>query len=208
MAYTFKRGESCSYIDHILVPAYVCEAVRSCTIQHSDSDNLSDHYAVTIDMDLTVHAIHHLNSDSNRNETPVSVFERPTGKTLPSKTMSDVMSEVSPGLMQQTSQENCQDYVDELYDTLQKSIHRSVNLSLQYLRKTHQRHKPKSWWDKNCQRARDRNRLFHRIWKSCGRPSDGQVYDCYRVSRKTYRKCCRDAVRLQKVKTHQLIGTL
>ena len=43
-------------VDHILVPAYMCEAVRSCTIQHSYNDNLSDHYAVTTDMDLTVPA--------------------------------------------------------------------------------------------------------------------------------------------------------
>ena len=56
--------------------------------------------------------------------------------------------------------------------------------------------------------ARDRNRLFHYIWKCSGRPKSGVIYDCYRGSRKAYRRCCRKAVHDKTNKHYSLISKL
>ena len=45
--------------------------------------------------------------------------------------------------------------------------------------------KKKHWWTRECTFSKNRNRLFHYIWKSCGRPSSGVVYNCYKYARKT-----------------------
>ena len=52
----------------------------------------------------------------------------------------------------------------------------------------------KARWTKDCSRARDRNRLFFHIWKSVGCPKEGATYECYRDSKRSYRKVCRQAV--------------
>ena len=59
----------------------------------------------------------------------------------------------------------------------------------------------KHWWDKDCTTARDRNRLYHYIWKSMDRPTEGNVYDCYKAARKSYGKACKNAInRVTKIK--------
>ena len=50
--YTFHRGSCQSYIDHILIPEYISDTVTNCEILHNHSDNLSDHYAISLNMDL------------------------------------------------------------------------------------------------------------------------------------------------------------
>ena len=44
---------------------------------------------------------------------------------------------------------------------------------------------------------RSRNRLFHLIWKECGRPSKGTIHECYKMSKKNFRKACRKAILAQ-----------
>ena len=66
----------------------------------------------------------------------------------------------------------------------------------------------KKWWTDDCTDARRHNRLFHYIWKSCGRPSDGNVYECYKLTRKEFRRCCRRAVNDRSKQTYKLIEKL
>ena len=36
---------------------------------------------------------------------------------------------------------------------------------------------------------------FTFLWKSCGKPKTGQVYNCYKEARRAYRRACRNAIR-------------
>lgn len=49
------------------------------------------------------------------------------------------------------------------------------------------------WWSADCSLTRDRQRFWHRLWVSCGRPRQGQVYSCYKYVKSVYRKTCRQA---------------
>ena len=54
--------------------------------------------------------------------------------------------------------------------------------------------KKKPWWTQSCTLARNRNRLFHSIWVSMGKPKEGQAYMCHKEARKAYKKTCQQAV--------------
>ena len=66
---------------------------------------------------------------------------------------------------------------------------------------------PKRWFSSSCKAAKNHNKLFHYIWKSCGRPNKGQVYDCYRTAPKDYR-CCRLAVQTKSQRITTVIETM
>jgi hypothetical protein len=68
--------------------------------------------------------------------------------------------------------------------------------------------KRRHWWTADCTAARDRMRLFFHIWKSCQRPSEGVVYECYREARRAYRRICRKSFNTQQKQRLQLIDRL
>ena len=75
VSHTFSSVNGSSYIDHIIIPTYMCDRVLSCEILHSNSDNTSDHCPVRVDLDIRVD---HTVSSSNKNPTnPLPFFPRP-----------------------------------------------------------------------------------------------------------------------------------
>ena len=84
--------------------------------------------------------------------------------------------------------------VNKLYNSLCDTIHDCVRRITTQTQKGKLPRKKKHWWDNECTIARDRNRLFFRIWKDCGRPNSGHIYDCYKYARRNYRRICRSAV--------------
>ena len=52
----------------------------------------------------------------------------------------------------------------------------------------------KSWWTSDCKLSRDRQRFWHKIWTSAGRPRSGELYSCYKHAKKSYRYACCNAV--------------
>ena len=52
---------------------------------------------------------------------------------------------------------------------------------------------------------RDKQRFWYGIWRSCGRPRQGQVYTCYKAAKKLYRAACKQAMNCNMNRvTHQL----
>ena len=98
-------------------------------------------------------------------------------------------------------------YVNSLYDSICEGIHSSVKMKIKQ-ESTRSIRGPKRWFSSSCKAAKNRNKLFHYIWKSCGRPNKGQVYDCYRTARKEYRRCCRRAVQSKSQRITTLIETM
>ena len=46
------------------------------------------------------------------------------------------------------------------------------------------------------------------MWKSAGRPSNGALYDTYKYTRKSYKKACRQAIKLCEKKTFNDLDNL
>ena len=51
--------------------------------------------------------------------------------------------------------------------------------------------KPKKFWCPSLSRLRDKKRMWWTIWVQCGRPRSGTIYDCWKGSKKIFRKTCR-----------------
>ena len=55
MNFTYSNASVSSYIDHILVPDYVMDMATDCKILNRDIDNISDHYALSLSMNISVY---------------------------------------------------------------------------------------------------------------------------------------------------------
>ena len=85
--------------------------------------------------------------------------------------------------------------INNLYEDICTALHDSVMSCISKKNSSSAAKCNKPWWNRKCTLSRNRNRIFHHIWKSCGRPTSGTTYDCYKASRKAYRACCRTAIR-------------
>ena len=56
------------------------------------------------------------------------------------------------------------------------------------------RYKPKKYWCPELFRARDTKRFWWRLWNDNGRPTQGEVYTCYKNVRKVFRKLSRRSI--------------
>ena len=74
--------------------------------------------------------------------------------------------------------ENASEAVNRLYKNICAAMLKAAQESASYL--YHSRKKTKQWWNNDCWKGRNRNRLFHKIWKSCESRDSGTVHDCYK----------------------------
>ena len=52
-------------------------------------------------------------------------------------------------------------------------------------------YKPKKYWCPHLSQLRDKKKFWWSLWNDNGRPKQGQVYDCYKGTKKLFRKYCR-----------------
>ena len=200
-----------SYIDHIMIPLYLCDTVNNCRIKCNDQDNVSDHYPVFLDIDICIPSSSYNHRESvDPSDASVPVFPKPRWNNLTfmetyQRTVDDRMNQIHLIPVAEVNKSNVLLHVNRLYGSVCTAMHDSVKLSLSHLPKRKYRHK--SWWNQNCHLARDRNRTFHHIWKRSGRPTKGLLYECYKSTRKAYRKCCRQAVKSKKCSVYEQLTT-
>ena len=209
ICYTFKSVKGSSYIDHILIPTYMYENVLNCRILDGDSDNVSDHCAVAVNLDIKVE----FTSNDRNPGSLLPIFPYPKwhdGDFLSryADNMCEVMNNMPIILPESVSPCKAKNQINSYYNSICTAMHDSVKVSLITEPGNHRLRKRKSWWNQSCKQARDRNRLFHYVWKAAGRPTRGTVYDTYKAARKNYRKCCREAVNILRFDSYKLIEQL
>ena len=161
VSYTYKHGNKCSYIDHILITNYMCEDVIKCDILDHDMDNVSDHLAVSLSLAVSVPQ----QNVKNVSLDKVKAFPKPNWEESEFQhkyleCMKIAMDKIPLISIDEISQDMVNDYVDSLYDSICQAIHDCVeNIVLR--RESHP--KTKRWWTKECKAARDRNRLYYYI---------------------------------------------
>ena len=50
--YTYKKGKSVSYTNHLLVSVHIVPKIRDCKLLHNIPDNVSDHVALSMTWNL------------------------------------------------------------------------------------------------------------------------------------------------------------
>lgn len=98
--------------------------------------------------------------------------------------------------------------VNKAYDDLCGAMHDAAQCAVDATARAPRASFQKSWWSTDCSVARDRCRLFFRIWKAMGRPQHGASYDCYRGARRTYRQVCRTASNARMKRSYKLLNDL
>ena len=208
--YTFKRGEVCSYIDHMFINEYASDMILKCKILSDYPDNVSDHMALCASLSISVQ------NDTRTNDkfSKCGTFPKANWHdvTYQKKYKSEISLQLEKIPLVDIDSVNDRDealvFVNKLYQRLCYAMHISVKNCNDIFHDENNRGKKKHWWNRECKTTRDRNRLFHYIWKCSGRPKSGVIYDCYRGSRKAYRRCCRQAVHDKTNKHYSLINKL
>ena len=66
----------------------------------------------------------------------------------------------------------------------------------------------KLWWKHSTKMAKSRNSFWYHVWNDCGKPRDGHVYKCYKLSKSRYRQACRLAFNTRACKLHTSLNML
>jgi hypothetical protein len=162
----------------------------------SMNSNVSDHLAISMKLSIP---INDSSMNSNVNFRKESHF--PRGKWTDihfvqhyTETMHQAMeNNIYTADLHTITHSNAQSVVNNIYRGLCYTMHDCVSSYKDPELNCHSR-KRKHWWNGNCTIARDRNRLYHYIWKCCDKPKSGIVWECYKNSRKAYRRVCRNSV--------------
>ena len=170
--------------------------IKECKILSNDDDNISDHFAIHLSLDVPQYK---QNVDPHK---PVQRLYAPSTPRRPkwddeeyrkeyARELDKVLSRVE---LQEVNAIQCnpEKYINIFYSDLCSAIHNAADSATETLRKTS--HRKRYWWNNSCKIARDRNRLFHKIWVSLGRPTKGEAYTCHKSARKAYKRACKFAV--------------
>ena len=145
------------------MPYYLVDVLEDCKILSEEPDNVSDHFALSMTMKIS--------TNPNKPGTkPLRGKCRPQWKNHDFQTsyrgiLTSILDNVSPINLVETTIENASKAVNRLYKDLCEAMLQAAEESTSYL--YHNRKKTKQWWNNDCWKARSRNRLFHKIWKSC-----------------------------------------
>ena len=204
-----KKGNQC----HMLVPAQIVPKIKGCKLLHNIPDNVSDHVALSMTLELETEILDG-GTVINSKLQSVPAFPKPQwqNKDYVNRykfhlNAALVNVKCSPDDLLKINNDSAVLFVNNLHDSLCDAMHeatRQCSTEFPYKRVK----VCKAWWTRDCTRARDRNRLFFHIWKSVGRPKQGVTYDCYRESRRAYRRTCKQAVENEYSKKFNLINKL
>ena len=159
-------------------------------------------------MDLLVPKLEESYSKNNRSQNfPVTKWQDCTFVENYTRNVEKAMEIIALTDLDSVVSGTAREVFNKLCNSLCKAMHGSCEKSLNTgTRITHKI--PKKWWNKDCSLARNRNKIFHHVWKSSGSPKTGIIYECYKNARKAYRKCCRLAVKSCQSDTYRLVDKL
>ena len=196
--YTYFKGDVSSYIDHCVVSGQLRECVSKCRILSDNHDATSDHYPLEILVNLQIQAEvnvdfkNSFNSLGNNNNVYVNwrnVDVKAAYRDAISALSSDIQTPSNINV-----NENPQCYIDRYYDIIVNTMLSASNQAMKAVKTRQSNVKGKHWWNADCRHSRNKHRFWFQLWRSCGKPREGAVYDVYKYSKYVFRKACRLAV--------------
>ena len=149
VSYTFKRGSVCSYIDHVLIPDYLCEMINNCSILCATSENVSDHLALSTQICIPVSNKSLLDtSDKHQSQNfPKPIWHDDTFKSIYSELVSCSIDTIPITLLEHITTKDALKYVNELYTDICDKMHACVSKCRELVH-TRFRQKTKKWWNR------------------------------------------------------------
>ena len=198
--YTYCKGNGVSYLDHVLVSRDLDDCVSSCFIYNDFGISTSDHLPIVTSLYLTnINCDNMSTSQSNGSKSNVTTFPHANWRNVNfvniyknnidgcvSKCVSDFGDKFNV-----INKESVSDYVNIYCDKIVCAIHEAVQLSGDQCRQSFKGRKRQHWWNIDYKLAKDRQIFWYKIWKSCGKPRDGAVFESYKYAKYNFRKYCR-----------------
>jgi len=187
--YTYAKGANKSYIDHVLIPSYMLDKLSHCAILQ-DSDNLSDHFAIQCVMNIDIepgcsyYEANHLFPRTHWDKHDFcSEYRTNVQNSLGSLCL------LNPDSIQDRDQAAL--CIDDVYSSLISTMH-SATKQINSNPSEH-RCNNKHWWTTRCTNAKSKNMFWRKLWMENGKPTHGIVYECYKDTKRQFRRACRSA---------------
>ena len=200
ISHSYERGEHRTHIDHIAVSQSLKTIMARCRILPPSVENLSPHLPIVASFIIPVRGdAQHVNSSDTPTPRPDRLRWNSGERNEAYQYLLSLRLSTAPERLKDNA-----DCLDELADFITSSIHVAAKDS----GVARPSRPPKPWWSPSISAARDRCRLWHRIWVDCGRPYKGYVYDCFHRARRAYRRARKVAARSQIDQEARLLHTL
>jgi len=210
--FTYRKGEVKSYIDHIILSQCLRENVSLCSIIEECADNVSDHLPIMCSLRIP---LPHVPSLQNATPANAQKFTRvnwkdPSCRELYLQHLTIALQRLHvQDISSVNSLEEATTAVNRLSAALNEAMHSAAAAAAGATTQHDDNPRRKRhWWTQDCRAARDRSRLFFHMWKSLGRPQEGVVLECYKHSRKVYRRVCRAAMNCRTRRQHLVLEQL
>lgn len=180
-----------SWIDHMLVSQHDLQSILACNIVPRADRNVSDHLPIIATVRITL---------SRSADTAISSFRAlPPPRWRDGVTKQKYSNSVTSRLAHAShldlsccsSDTDKQNQVDEYLKFLSSALLGAADdagcVSAKH-------GVPKKWWCPKLSRLRDRVRFWRHLWCEMGRPRTGHVYDCYKNTKKEYKRTCRRCI--------------
>ena len=149
--------------------------VKDCVILHDALDKMSDHLAVSLTLKMDISTSIKSNNKADSNASSVHPRARWHDKCFQERYASVIeenLDKISIMPADKVKFEDAKHYVDCVYDQLCEAMHFGVASCSAVNNSTKGK---KWWWNQDCLVMRNRNRLFHFIWKKSGKPDSGML---------------------------------
>ena len=180
-SYTYERGNCRTHIDHIVISRCLKASMVSCRIVPPNFENLSPHLPIIISFNIAL----------NNNMASMSSAGSPAPRRDRLKWDSVEVNEMYKSLLSSRLSvvpESITSTTAPCLDALAEFITSTIHSAARDSGCARPSRPPKAWWTPSISAARDRCRFWHRVWVECGRPCQGQTYECYRRARRAYRR--------------------
>ena len=208
VSHAYFSTTSHSYIDHVFTSSHATGAIKSCSIVSNSASNVSDHYPLhtVIQLSIIDQAVPETNSYNELNFPRVNWSDSQVCSLYGQHITNGADSLSNVNYDNVKSLDEASIVVDSMCNAMVTVMHESSTKAISGKMSSYQgRFKANSWWTNDCLITRDKQRFWFGIWRSCGRPRQGQVYLCYKSAKKLYRSACKQAMNcnLNRV-SHQL----
>ena len=190
--FTYQKGGKVSYIDHVLASVHLDDNIKQCSIQSDDANNVSDHYAMSVRLLLSLESAQTMDIPCNCTKEEVYPRMNWRNELLIKRYNQNIKCGLKSLYLEDTSNikttNEAEHYVEQLSEKLCSTIHNACRDSI-INQKSHRENyrTSKKWWSVHCSEARKRNKFWFSIWRECGRPPSGEVYLCYKEAKNIFR---------------------
>jgi hypothetical protein len=182
-----------TWIDHIVTSDYDSNSIEDCQIIPLEAGNVSDHLPIQLTFYISVHnTLMEHSPQKHKKQHNIPKWSSDTCNRTYKLLLEEKLHGISPlALPSETSREDVQRKVDDYVNIINDTLHATTQKAGCVYKK---QFKPKPYWCPELNKLKDKKRFWWQLWVSNGRPREGAVFECYKGTKRLFRKTCRQNI--------------